>query len=305
MIITELQAGLGNQMFHYAAGRVVAEELNIPLKLDISSFQQSSIYQYELTPFNIIADFATEKEIDEAVNLPTDFWSRTQLRITEKLKPAHKRRSIIRETDYHFTNQLAQATQNCYITGHWQSEKYFKKYDKLIRQEFSLKNNLTDDRTSLLQEINNTCAVSLVVRRGDYLKYDYLNLYGNDMTFYYNAMEIINSKVSNPHYFVFSDDIEWVKSNLILTMPHTFVSEPYPGDAYKVNPRRHLDLILMSRCKHHIITNSTFAWWGAWLNPNENKVVVAPKQWFKADFSFDGIKPANTQDVIPENWIKI
>ena len=304
MIIAQLHSGLGNQLFQYAAARVVSQKLNTPLKLDITSFTSDSLYQYELAPFNIDATFATEQEVNAAVNLPVKMLPRLLLRLQNRLLPPNRRRTIVRETEYHFTNELAQATQNCYLAGLWQSEKYFMERSDLMRTEFSLKSEIRDDRPDLVHEVLTTEAVSLVVRRGDYLRHPDLNLYGEDLSYHYNALELINSRVTNPHYFIFSDDIDWVKANLKITKPHTFVSEPYPGEVYKINPRRHLDLMLMSRCRHHIITNSTFAWWGAWLNPAPDKIVVAPKRWFKEGNRIYN-KVADTRDVIPEKWIQL
>ena len=305
MIIIELFAGLGNQLFQYAAGRALAEELKVPLLLNLQSFAKSEIYQYELGPFNISAGFATKKEVDKALNLPKNILSKYFLKITERLKPSNKRRSIIREKSFHFENEMSATTKNAYLFGHWQSEKYFINHRDLIRREFALKTNHLDKRVDLINKIENTNSFSLVIRRGDYLTYADLNLYGDDLTFYYKAINYAQSKISDPHFFIFSDDIEWVKQHLNIILPVTFVSEPYPGIDYKINPNRHQDLHLISKCKHHIITNSTFAWWGAWLNPSKNKMVIAPSQWFAKDkIWYDG-NIANTQDILPDEWIKI
>jgi len=305
MIIVELFAGLGNQLFQYSAGFALSQKLNVPLKLNIQNFNKSDIYKFDLEPFNISATIATDQEISRAVDFPSDIISKSILKISEKLKPKILKRSIIREKTFHYDNVFNQATKNCYLFGHWQSEKYFNENSDLLKYEFSLKDDYKDLRHDLLNKICATISISLIIRRGDYLKYPELNLYGEDLTYYYNAMDYINSKIESPHYFIFSDDIDWVKLNLKLNKPHTFVSETYPGEEYKINTQRHQDLILISYCKHHIITNSTFAWWGAWLSKYSNKIVIAPKNWFaKSKIWYDG-NIANTDDIIPKSWITL
>ncbi len=305
MIVAEIFAGLGNQMFQYAAARALAERLHVPLKLNIQSFDGSTTCTYDLDKFNITAKIATGSEIASAVSLPSSSLKRNWLRITNRLKLSALRRSIVREENFHFEEEFRTATRNCYLFGHWQSEKYFKSFENVIRAEFTLRAGVVEDRPHLVEEIQSRESVSLIIRRGDFLQYDHLNLYGDNLAYYHRAIELLQSRMHNPHFFIFSDDIDWVKQQLKLKTAHTFVSEPYPGQQYKINGRRHQDLILISKCKHHVITNSTFAWWGAWLCADRNKTVIAPKQWFKEGFLWYNGKVADSRDVLPENWIKI
>ena len=305
MIIAEIFAGLGNQMFQYAAARAVAEKLGVPLKLNIFSYERNTLYPFDLDKFNITAAIANKKEVERAVSLPSNLLIRSHLLLMEKFKLKILKRSIIREEEFHYEDKLLYATKNTYIFGHWQSERYFKKCQNIIREEFSLTKEAIEDRTELIQKIEHSNSVSLTIRRGDYLQHHHLNLYGEQLTFHHQAVKYIAERISQPHFFVFSDDIEWVKKNLQLTFPVTYVSDVYSGDAYKLNPKRHQDLLLMSKCKHHITTNSTFAWWGAWLNPSKNKIVVAPKQWFREGTKWYNGEPVDTKDLIPEDWIKL
>lgn len=303
MIIAEIFAGLGNQMFQYAAARALAERLQTPLKLNISGYEKNILYPFDLNKFNITATAASKKEIGQAVSLPDNPLIRNWLLLSEKFKAESFKRAIVREKHFHFTNELANATRNTYVFGHWQSEKYFKEYENIIRKEFTLREDI-EDRIELIQQIQQSNSVSLTIRRGDYLQHPDLNLYGDKLTYHYQAVNFITEKITQPHFFVFSDDIEWVKNNLQIAHRTTYVSEIHPGEAYKLNPKRHQDLLLMSTCKHHIITNSTFAWWGAWLSIYPSKIVIAPSQWFGDSFILFGEHP-NTKDILPDTWIRL
>ena len=136
-------------------------------------------------------------------------------------------------------------------------------------------------------------SISLHVRRADYVTNPQANQFHgvSSMEYYNKAIHKIKSIISEPHFFIFSDDITWAKQNMIIDCPTTFVSHNGPDKNYD-------DLRLMSFCKHHIIANSSFSWWGAWLAMNKNKVVIAPTRWFNSP-------DRNTKDVIPENWFSI
>ena len=131
------------------------------------------------------------------------------------------------------------------------------------------------------------------IRRGDYVSNPTTNkLHGTcSLEYYHNAVDIIAAKVSNPHFFIFSDDHEWARNNFKIDYPLTFVAHNNAGKNYE-------DMRLMSLCKHHIIANSSFSWWGAWLGSNPKKIVCAPRGWFKD-------KSLNTNDIIPSDWSRI
>ena len=178
---------------------------------------------------------------------------------------------------------------NVTLRGYFQSEKYFKNIESIIRDEFSFRNiNNEIQIETLKQEILENNSVSIHVRRGDYLKskihFDLCKT---------NSIMYIQDKVNNPKFFVFSDDIEWCKSNQILA-ECKFVEI----ESSKENPI--VDLYMMSLCKHNIIANSSFSWWAAWLNSFENKVVTAPNKWFTNYKQTSVMK-----DILPKEWIKI
>ncbi len=177
-----------------------------------------------------------------------------------------------------------------YLDGYFQSEKYFIDYTDAIRQDFSLKGPLGEAADSIAAQIRSGAnTISLHVRRGDYLKESDFKGIANQ-EYYANAVKYVTEKVSHPQFFIFSDDIEWCKENLSLPADSVFVSNSDLKD--------YGELVLMSLCKHHIIANSSFSWWGAWLGSNPEKIVVAPKQWSNNHENW-------YRDIIPATWTRL
>ncbi len=172
-----------------------------------------------------------------------------------------------------------------YLVGYFQSEKYFKNISDQVKKEFTLKEPIDHVLPNIAEDIKTSQSVSVHIRRTDYLdkQHRYIIL-GKD--YYSSAMEIIQSKVPSPKFFFFSDDIEWVKQNL-----------NFPSDSIFMNYKDYEELALMSLCKHNIIANSTFSWWGAWLNTNMAKIVISPKKWFTTYEYEEGF--------LPQSWITI
>jgi hypothetical protein len=144
----------------------------------------------------------------------------------------------------------------------------------------------------LKEEIGNTNAVSLHVRRGDYVHnstnaatYEVCSL-----DYYRASIRHMAERIQQPKFFIFSDDIAWVKNNLKIDFPHHYVDCNHGEESYN-------DMRLMSLCQHHIIANSSFSWWGAWLNPNREKIVIAPKNWFAIE--------RDTRDLYSAGWMTL
>ncbi len=220
------------------------------------------------------------------------------------LPPSYCRKNVSKNRFYHqnyifeyqinFDPDILNIKWPAYLVGYWQSEKYFKRIEKRLVKEFNFKNPLNGKNFAVANEISQNNSVSIHIRRGDYVTLPYaVKMHGNicDLDYYSKAIKIIASKVKEPHFFVFSDDISWAKENLRIDYPKTYVNFNTDENSYE-------DMRLMSLCKHNIIANSSFSWWGAWLNRNVGKIVVAPKKWLN-----DPTK--DTRDVIPDNWLKI
>ena len=292
MIIVKLMGGMGNQMFQYAFGKALATKYNTVLKLDTSFLldrkprNNFTFRDYDLDLFNIEAEFATQEEIEI-------FTKRLKWIIPNKIinRVMGVKESYVIEPHFHFSERCFNAKDNSYLEGYWQTEKYFYPIKNEIKNKyFSLKESCSSQAQLLLAEIQSNNAIAVNVRRGDFVNNPF---HGTCSPGYYKkGEEIILSKIDNPYFFVFSDEIEWAQENLHFSGPVKFVGEEYNGRKFQDKIR------LMSACKHFIISNSSFAWWAAWLNTNPDKIVIAPKAWFH-NSKWD------TKDILPPNWIAI
>jgi len=291
MIIVRIMGGLGNQMFQYAAGRRLAAIHHTVLKLDISDFKDYKLHDYGLSVFGIKELFATPEEIRLFKEPESNSFTRNLkkfLRRPSKLGITH-----IREKQYHLNPEILTMPDSVYLDGYWQSEKYFSDIADIIRNEFTVTSPQTDKNMALAQQIASCESVSLHVRRGDYITDEKTNtIHGTcDLDYYARCVKRLAQAVHHPCFFIFSDDPDWAEKNLKISHPVTFIGHNGPKKNYE-------DLRLMSQCKHHIIANSSFSWWGAWLGRHQDMIVYAPKRWFNSP-SF------NTQDLLPETWTRI
>ena len=305
-ITVRLYGGLGNQMFQYAVGRCVSILNKTTLQLDVSYFDQqtySILRSYGLSCFNILQQFAQKDEL-EAIHSTSDDntrlgWLQKYLKqifgdSTQKTVSNLSPVLIRRESSYRFDPCVLDLKGNIYLDGYWQSEKYFLPIENLLRRELTVRYPAHEKYRCLIEFAQSLDSISLHMRRGDYVSHPSAkNLHGLcSLDYYCQALELINQNalITNPHVFVFSDDINWVKQNLKYDIPLTFV-DSIPHCEFE-------DLRLMRNCKHNIIANSSFSWWGAWLNENPNKIVICPDPWFD-QLDWD------TQDLIPASWIKL
>lgn len=297
MIVVKLIGGIGNQMFQYSLGRHLAIEnktillLDLTELLDRTSPKSFTFRNYELDEFNIHAQIA--KPDDLAIFFPGNSLLKN---IVNGVKKAAGVITIKHEKGFIFQPSVFSHKPNIYLDGFWQSEKYFLKIEDIIRNDFTLKPEsikFIDDSiilSDIKYNINHSNSISIHFRRGDYISNPETNNYHGvcPEEYYLKAISVINSKIENPNYFIFSDEPAWITENF-----------SFPG-SYKIiqdNPG-YLDLYLMSLCKHNIIANSSFSWWGGWLNSNPSKIVIAPKKWFN-EYN------ADTRDLCPTNWIRI
>jgi Glycosyl transferase family 11 len=290
MIIVKLQGGLGNQLFQYAACRQLALKNNTLLFFDTTLLeytkQSDTKRKFELGVYNIRAGVA-DKALLQKVEKEAAAKNRLR-KYFRFLDPC-----IYNEPHFYFDPLFLKLKKSTIVNGYLQSEKYFKAIENVIRQELVLNRPVSSKTASLKQEIDKTTAVSIHIRRGDYVNNEATQkAHGTcSMEYYQKAVSIIAAKVDNMQLFIFSDDIDWVKNNFHTTHPVTFVGHNDADHAYE-------DMYLMSCCHHNIIANSSFSWWGAWLNNNTSKIVVAPSKWFN---EFD----ADTKDLLPPEWIKV
>lgn len=289
MIIVELSGGLGNQMFQYAYARSL--QARNPFKkvyLEISNLQ-NGYRNFELHHFNI-----TLPIIDE-LNGKRNFIKNSN-NITDKLKKLffpYYQQQYIQEKFYHFDRNLLSIRHSAFVKGYFQTEKYFKEIEPIVRQEFTFKNEPDAANQKLLEQIKDIkVPVSLHIRRGDFVNNPTHPL--QDESFFQKAFCTLKDKCQNLHLFVFSNDMDWVKNNLSIPFTHTFVENNNEANGIE-------DFRLMSHCKHHIIANSSFSWWAAWLSPYPDKIVIAPFKWVNSSAPYY----KNLNDIVPEYWIKI
>lgn len=285
-IIVKFNGGLGNQMFQWAFGHALEKETRVETIFDMSFFEKKYARPYELGIFNLQAKFVE------------DFWLKLKLKIMWNFRKNLKNKSFLGLNFYHephfeYSKYAFRIKSNTYIEGFFQSEKYFEHIKDEILTAFTFKTKPDKFNQYLIDEMKKSNSVSIHIRRGDYVqKKRYQDLYATcSLNYYRRGVEYIASKYSNPKLFIFSDDIQWAKTNWDLPYESVFVNTNSGEKSYE-------DMRLMSNCKHNIIANSSFSWWGAWLNNNKEKIVIAPKKWFN-----DG--RINQDDVIPSEWIKL
>lgn len=286
MIHVKLQGGLGNQMFQYAVGRHLSLKHQVPLILEAYAYHLDDLRDYGLGGFQIDADVQFAKtsgqlrSIYSKVNrklAPFPLWPRSLL--TEIL-----------DIKFTYTAEILNSPKLCYLAGYWQCGRYFLEISDQIRKDFQLAHPLSAGAQTVMARIEKSNTISLHVRRGDYVESP--NFLGTcSAEWYETTMAMMAAEVDTPKFFVFSDDLEWARANLPTTWPIEFVF--LDGDNRDCE-----DIHLMSLCRHHIIANSTFSWWGAWLNPDPNKRVIAPKNWFATP-------RVDSSDLLPPNWVKV
>lgn len=282
-IITNIIGGLGNQFFQYATGRAISYKTGLPLVLDISEFENYQLRNFLLNEYNIHAEIISR---DTALSFKGENrWQRYLNRFIRK--------RFIVEKEFAFDSSILDISKPVFLYGYWQSEKYFVEIRDILLKELTLKSPLSGLNLDMATHIQTSQSVALHVRRGDYIsgkknteKYAICSL-----DYYKQSIQYFAHSTKNPYFFIFSDDHAWVKENLRIDYPTVFVDHNPPSSACE-------DLRLMSLCQHQIIANSSFSWWAAWLNPNPNKIVIAPQKWFN-DLSI------NTSDLIPDQWIRL
>lgn len=276
MIVVKLQGGLGNQMFQYATARHLGIKYKKEIILNTEYFsnipKDDVPRKYQLYIFNVDKNIKTEN----TSNMVLKFTQKIILKLFSE------------NTLYNISEIFLRFNLPVYLSGYFQSEKYFKGSREIILKELSLTRELGEEAEKIKNIIEKSEAVCLNVRRGDYLRPDYMKIYGACSTEYYNkAIEYIKNKIKNPLICVFSDDPEWVRKEFNIENV-VFAGNDVLKD--------YEQMYLMSLCKHNIIANSSFAWWGAWLNQNPNKIIIAPQKWFNID------SPPN---IVPESWVRI
>ena len=282
MNVIRMWGGLGNQLFIYALYekfRIIGKETYIYLDKDsyLSHTNKNIIYQLPLLNLSPM-------EYDKSEKLHKYLTSQNLfVRLKRKFDGKQyfeKEHGLFERTVFDLDNKI--------ITGYFQTEKYFDDISDTIRNKICFFEADKGKVLELAQKIKNENAISIHVRLTDYQQFN--NLYGGicNKRYYQNAVEYIKNNISNPVFYIFSDDLQQA---LLMLKDYNCV----PVDINR-GEKSYLDMYLMSQCKHHIIANSSFSWWGAWLNSNPEKMVIAPSRWVNTD---------NTPDICPNSWIRL
>jgi len=291
--VVRLTGGLGNQLFQYALGRSIQLRTGAMLRYDLGFFEQGPgahvQREFALSPFRLTCERANEQQISLAKHRGS--------RVRALLHGVHPRlaaeRPVRDRPDMRFNPKVLRLEHDAYLDGYWQSERYFSDMAEQLREDLSLRDAPSGENARLAGAIKDCNAVSVHVRRGDYVTHPISSSHHATCSaeYYVRAMNRLVGSAPVDCFFVFSDDPEWSRANLRSTAPITFVD-------HNGNDAAHEDLRLMSICRHHIIANSSLSWWGAWLNPSPTKQVIAPKLWF--------LDPAmDPPDLIPDTWTRI
>jgi len=278
LVKVSIVGGLGNQLFQYAFGRAISEKYGEDLYLDLfyikkgNFFKSMTVRSFDLDNYSI-----NSKKMSILDSL--------------LLRNFSLKNKFIEEDT--FFDKSVFINHFDWFVGYWQSYKYFNDIRDKLLVELTPK-KLSSNSIKSVQQIAKCNSVSVHIRRGDYLNKTNSNFFFDlvNSNYYKDAINLVSEKVKKPVFFVFSDDLSWVKSNMNFGKNKiNFVDFNGYKNAFE-------DMYLMSKCKHNIIANSTFSWWGAWLNQNKNALIISPKKWFSD-------KKKSTKDLIPKNWVRI
>jgi len=305
MIVVELKGGLGNQMFQYAIARILAHKHNTKLIIDISAYAYPDGYDpasidvrlYELDVFDIHGQTTTEKPDKKLVKIRKEqklrkaaylcFCKLANLFSNSFMPMIYERKNV------GFDASLLDLPNNIFLRGYFPSFKYFDNNRDIIKKDFSFVDPPDDANQKMIDKITSVNSVSIHIRRGDYITNRRItDKFGLcSLSYYKKAMDYISQKIDDSHFFVFSNDPQWVEDNIKTSRPTTYITHNKGQKGFE-------DLRLISRCKHNVIANSSFSWWGAWLNSNTKKIVIAPSPVFDKLLIDD-------DDFIPEDWVRI
>jgi hypothetical protein len=288
MKIVNVIGGLGNQLFQYAFYLALKNKFTETIKLDVTRFDTYELHNgYELEKvFNIQELYSTESEVENT----HDGGSSIIKRFQRKFLLNSKLGLFERGQDQFFYNEqlFGKSNINLFYKGYWQSFKYFQAIEDQVKAKLQFPEMTEERNIRLIEYMGDKNTISIHVRRGDYINHPTLGGVCNS-EYYAKSIQYIKNNVQKPVFIVFSNDISWCKYNLNLD-DSVYIDWNVGSNSYK-------DMQLMSLCKHNIIANSSFSWWGAWLNNNVSKIVVCPERWINE-------KDVGT-DVMPQQWHRV
>ncbi len=305
-VVVKIFGGLGNQMFQYAIGKSISVKNKLDFQIESKSGFKNDFYErsFGLSHYNIKSD-----EVDSEI-LPKKIIKSSRFDFIQKIIDFFDNRfpflnylldskhwEIVYEKNLYFNPSVFNSSKNKYLIGYWQSELYFKDIRVELLNEFSLRAPLDSINYQFSENIKNTNSVGVHYRRLHGISKGLISKSNSTVLgivsddYYKKAIDYMINHNKDLTLFIFSDDINWVRMNVEFNQKVIFVD--INGD-----DKNYLDMYLMSLCKHQIIANSSFSWWAAWLNKNESKIVISPRNWYINE-------SMNKNDTIPTNWIKL
>ena len=275
IVMVRLLGGLANQLFQYSMGRALAIRTGSLLRFDTRDLDDDILRNYALHQFNIKGQAASLSELDyfRAIG-------------------AGERYQLLAEKSFRFQVEATLAEAPVYAQGYWQSERYFESIEQVLRRDLTLTRGFSQEGASLVREIrSHRSSVSVHIRRGDYVTNPTTNAFHGCVSsdYVHRAMELMLKRYEDAVFYVFTDDLNWARENINHASNSVFIAE-------RIMTTDGEELSIMGSCQHHILSNSSYSWWGAWLNPRRTKLVVAPTPWFRST-------DVDPQDLYCANWV--
>lgn len=293
MIYIRIWGGLGNQMFQFAAAANLAKIHKTRVGICLDRYKAHNNTDLTKRVFELDSVFCIDNyELVDSSRF--SFISSDKRNLLDKIKYKLLNASFFFETSPPYNSAILKLSKETYIEGYFQTEQYFKEFESSVLANFKFKKKPSQRTSEMLELAKNKNAIAVHVRRGDYLSNKKnLSTHGVCSTEYYQRAIEKFSDLDNVLFVVLSDEPEWAKENLVFGQSVVFVDWNQAADSWQ-------DMLIMSACKHAIIANSSFSWWGAKLIQYPQKRIVAPAIWY-ANSEIQN----QTQDLIPTSWIKI
>lgn len=285
MIIIKLQGGLGNQLFQYAIGRTLEKRYKKEVKYDLSFYSNNKKFtprSYLLDNFNTAVKIASDREINET----RPIFSYLIKKIINKI--FYKKYHIFYEPDF---LESLKNKDSAYLEGYWQSFCYVEPYLEDLKKEITLKIAPSDLFKKMSDEVSGSGSTAIHIRRGDYVA-NGSSLVAVNISYYQKAIDFISEKTNKSRYYIFTDDVEWVKKNF------NFLEGKSVAYVSSLGLNDYEELILMAQCSNFVIANSSFSWWGAILSQNKDATIICPKDW-------KNIYLKNDENLCPKEWVRI
>ncbi|GAB3930268.1 alpha-1,2-fucosyltransferase [Larkinella terrae] len=298
MIVVELMGGLGNQLFQYALGRSLAIQNKTDLFVDTGFLMSRNVTGRNIVYRNYDLDIFTLKPPIAKPSVSQRYGTSPSVSIRFIKKSFNRAiktgplEYIAEQTPFQYDQRVARASDNVYVSGYWQSIRYFQEIKDQLKLEFRFANPIPAFAAELTEELQKKESVCVHVRRSDFVTNSRHNIIQPD--YYERAERIIRERVAKPTYYVFSDDIDWCRTNLRFNATTIYVGNEWAGE------RAQTYLQLMTFCRHYIIPNSTFGWWAAWLNNGFDKIVIMPQKWV-----YDRSGFVSSDELAYPEWIRI